>query len=54
MKVPSLSRGCEIAPFFVRHTAGRAAANLEGNKPSGAAFRRTLQGREYSSWAKKR
>ena len=21
MKVPSLSRGCEIAQFFVRHTA---------------------------------
>ncbi len=35
MKVPSLSRGCEMAPFFVRHTAGRAATNLEGrtNRP---------------------
>ena len=26
MEVPSLSRGCEIAQFFVRHTGGKPIA----------------------------
>jgi hypothetical protein len=30
MKVPSLSRGCEIAQFFVRHTEIRTHATSHG------------------------
>ena len=51
MKVPSLSRGCEIAQFFVRYMVGRSDEHFRNENQN--AFSKPFQGRKHSIWATK-